>query len=129
MDKLDAMVQQQKAFQMQLGYDIAKMSVEERTAYIKEYVVHATDELHEMLRELPFFKPWKRYEEDQSHVDYCYEKARMEYIDAVHFILNIALGLGLSADYIYTSYMLKQGINMNRQADTTTYKRCVEGTE
>lgn len=129
MDKLEAIVQQQKAFQMQLGYDIENMSVEERTAYIKEYVLHTTDELHEMLRELPYFKPWKKYNEYQPDIDHRYFKAAEEFTDVVHFILNIALGLGLSADYIYKAYMQKQGINIDRQTDTAKYKKCVEEQE
>ncbi len=58
---LDKMLQKQKELQECLGYDFRSMTQEEITAYIKEFSIHLTQEMHEMLYVLPYFKPWKDY--------------------------------------------------------------------
>lgn len=129
MDKLTEMLTAQLELQQRLGFDFEAMTTEEKTAYIKEYSGFVGDELYEMQRELPYYKPWRKYSNDRELVAVQYDKARKEFADAIHFVLNIALALGLSADDIYKLYCDKNAINHQRQENTTEYKPCVDRTE
>lgn len=116
MSYLTKMMDMQNDFQESLGQDINGMSTEERTAFIKEHSIHATQEMHEMLYELPFFKPWKDYSEmDTVEIAEAYNNARKEFIDMWHFMLNIALALGFTSDDIYDEYVDKNNQNYERQ--------------
>jgi len=122
-DSLEHMLKLQRWLQERMGYDFEKMTVADRTEFVKEFTLHAEDELHEVLRELPYFKPWKRYDNwSEEKTEDQLEKAKDEFIDVIHFVLNIALGLGMTAEDIYEGYLVKNGINHDRQDDTTHYK-------
>lgn len=125
-DKLDIIVAKQKELQAKLGYDFDKMSAEDKVHYIKEYVLHATDELHETLRELPYIKPWKVYPTSDEQTELAFMLAAREFADVIHFIINIALGLGLSANDIFHLYLDKNDENYIRQTKAALYKKCVE---
>lgn len=116
----------QTEFQEHQGYDFANMSESSRADYIKTMSLMLTDETHEMLREIPFFKPWKRY--SPMPADNCmkWAAARKEFVDMLHFFLNIAIALGFSAEELYEMYGLKMHENYLRQQKTTEYKRDVE---
>lgn len=121
---LDKMLQKQKELQERLGYDFGSMTREEITAYIKEFSIHLTQELHETLYSLPYFKPWKDYsamtiEEYEADM----EEARKEFIDMFHFVLNIALALGMSDKDIYDMYMAKNEENHRRQDEGYTHDK------
>lgn len=125
-DNLRTLFETQAKLQASLGYDISSMDTETRTAYIKEYVLHCEDEMHEMLRELPYLKPWKKYPDTEAAQNIMYAKARKEWIDALHFFLNISLALGFTAGELFSMYCIKNGINYDRQQDTQNYKKCLE---
>lgn len=74
-------------------------------------VTAATDELHELLGEIGW-KPWAK----SRHINL--EAARGEWIDALHFMLNLALVLGLDdADEIMRRYLAKREKNAKRQEE------------
>lgn len=114
----------QKQLQENLGYDFENMTVEQRVAYIKEYTLHCTDELHEMLRELPYLKPWKKYTDEGS--EEAFMTAAGEFADVLHFIFTIAIGLGIDADDMYNLYVNKNAVNYKRQENKEQYKMCAE---
>lgn len=118
-DCLQQMINKQQALQERLGYDIQKMGQEERTAFIKEMALHMTDELHELLRELPYLKPWKNYSEyNYEKIAEQTEKAREEYVDMIHFALNIGLALGFyEAEDMCELYIGKNKVNHKRQEE------------
>ena len=121
---LDKMLQKQEELQERLGYDFGSMTQEEITVYIKEFSIHLTQELHEMLHVLPYFKPWMDYsamtvEEYETGM----EEARKEFIDMFHFMLNIALALDMSDKDIYDMYMEKNKENHKRQDEGYTYDK------
>lgn len=118
MDNLQQILDKQLSLQQNLGYFFDYMSEEQLAAYIKEYSLHLMVELGEMLKELPHFKPWKKYPEPD------YSKVYEEFADVVHFFANIAIALGLSSDRILEMYMDKHNINEERQLDTNNYKKC-----
>ena len=123
MDKLDTIFEEQRKFEEKLGYNFDDMSLEERVAYIKEYVLHCEHELHEMLQELPYFKPWKQYDENIG-----FANASAEFADALHFFINVAIALGFSAESLAAAYKNKLSINHMRQTQQE-YKPCVEVTD
>lgn len=112
----------QEAFQVHQGYDIPNMTELERAEYIKTMTLMLEDETHEMLREIPFFKPWKRYSHDPSDNYMKWAKARSEFVDMFHFFMNIALGLGFTADELVEQYKLEHQKNYDRQKQPE-YKR------
>lgn len=124
-DKLDTLMHMQSALQDRLGYDLNGMGMRERTQYIKEYMLHAEHELHEMVQELPYFKPWKQSPSTHKEMQRMVDKAKEEYIDVLHFMLNIALALGFTADELYDGYIDKNMLNHRRQ-EQDGYKRCVD---
>jgi dimeric dUTPase (all-alpha-NTP-PPase superfamily) len=110
------MFQLQKMFQERLGTDFDNMTVQERTAFVKEHSIHLNQEINELLYELPFFKPWKDYSgmsEEEMHE--AIQKAKMELVDSWHFFMNIALGLGMTAEEFDAMYCAKNKENHRRQ--------------
>lgn len=119
-DKLSMMITVQALAQDARGFDFESMPMEDKSTYIKRQTLHCIDELCEMLHEIPFYKEWKKY--DDEGIPSMLSKAKEELIDAIHFIINIALGLGMSVDDIYSQFMHKNNENMRRLADTINYK-------
>ncbi len=79
--------------------------------FIHWNVTAATDELHELLGEIGW-KPWAK----SRHINL--EAARGELVDAIHFILNLALVLGLdNAAEIIERYRAKHEKNAKRQQE------------
>jgi len=71
-------------------------------------VLALTDELHELLAETSW-KPWAKG-------DYInLTAAKSEAIDALHFLLNIFLTLGMDADEVLEKYIAKNAKNISRQ--------------
>jgi|WetSurMetagenome_2_1015567.scaffolds.fasta_scaffold894782_1 hypothetical protein len=125
-DMLVGLMTKQKQLQEDLGYNFANMTEEQRTAYIKEYVLHTDHEMHEMLQELPYFKSWKKYGTDREYLQGAHAKARKEWVDVLHFFLNVTIALGFTPEELFQMYMNKHDENYERQQDTKNYKKCVE---
>lgn len=116
-EKLRLMLETQDAFQKRLGYYVDKMTDEQLSGYIKEHTLHCMHELHEMLQELPYFKPWKTYKPENCSYSRCIK----ELIDAWHFFMNIMLALGIDANVLFSEYFIKLDENYQRQ-NTPGYK-------
>lgn len=124
-DKLDLLFQKQYDLQVQgMHYDFDNMTTEQRAAYVKEYVLHCEHELHEAIQEMPFFKPWKRYDKDAESEKNAvmWAMSRKEFVDALHFFLCVAIGLGFTPDELFEMYCDKNAVNYDRQKDQATYK-------
>ena len=78
--------------------------------YIREVVLCATDELHEVLAEV-HWKPWK----DSVGIKDI-DKYREEMADVLHFILDLYLAAGLSGRDIILDYMAKHYENLERNS-------------
>ena len=131
MDKLDMLFKKQYDLQVQgMHYDFANMTTEQRAAYVKEYTLHCEHEMHEALQEIPFFKPWKRYDKDAESYknQVMWAMARKEFVDALHFFLCVAIGLGFTRDELYAMYCDKNAVNYDRQKDQATYKPSADET-
>ena len=83
--------------------------------YIREVVLCATDELHEVLAEV-HWKPWK-----SSRGIKDMPKYREEMADVLHFILDLYLAAGLTGQDIVLDYVAKHRANMAR-SESPEYK-------
>ena len=79
--------------------------------YIRQTVLCATDELHELLHEV-HWKPWK---EGRGIRDV--EAYREELADVVHFVLDLYLVAGLTGDDLVNDYFSKHHENVRRLID------------
>lgn len=107
-DRLAAMFGIQESFQASLGIDLATDDLDERVALVKDNVLAATDELHEVLHETSW-KPWatnKKFNEAE---------VQAELVDVLCFVLNLCLVSGLTADRLNALYLQKMAVNFKRQ--------------
>lgn len=125
-DMLADLFARQKAAQEARGYRFP-MEGQNAADYIKSHTLHCVDELMEMLHEVKGYKEWKVYDFDDA-VDNKVQrtKAKEELVDAVHFLINVALALNISAADLYLAYKNKEQINYNRLKDTRNYKKDTE---
>lgn len=92
------------------GIDPADMSPEARSQYIKDMVLAATDELHEALAEVGW-KPWatSRHLNNDAFIG--------ELVDVLHFLVNLWLAAGATAEQVRDRYIEKSIRNARRQVD------------
>lgn len=102
-EKLEDMFKKQEELQ-RLNYP---NGIFKNMGYIKDMTLACEQELHEMLRETPW-KPWKLNQE------WNIDNAKNELIDAQHFIINLALALGMSAYEFHALFNSKNAINRKR---------------
>lgn len=125
MDKLEQIFEMQKTLQESAyGYKFEEMQTEEQTAFIKEMSIHTIQEINELLYELPFFKPWKDYYGmSLDDILNANAKAKKEYVDVLHFFVNIGLALGFTAEELAEEYINKNKENYQRQAEGYTHDK------
>lgn len=109
-DMLKEIYAAQNALQARLGNDIASFSDTERGQFILLNIVALTDELHEALAET-YWKPWAATPPGWRDRD----KFVKELTDAFHFLLNLYLTAGVTAEELFASYMGKNKVNFERQ--------------
>lgn len=96
-------------------YDSANMV--EKCNFVKDNIIHVMAEFTELLERLPF-KHWKKYTGEEKETWTSKEhrdETLFEYIDALHFFLNIGIILGFDVNEIYAYYMAKHQENKDRQ--------------
>lgn len=81
---------------------------EDVSSYVRDVVLCATDELHEVLAEV-HWKPWK----DKRGIKNV-DAYREEMADVLHFILDLYLAAGLNGRDIVEDYIKKNTENMAR---------------
>lgn len=112
------MLMQQHKLQDKVGrqLDAKYNTLKGRAGNIKEDYIQCVQELNEMLYEVPYFKAWKDYSQmTEKEIDQAWEKVKVEFIDAWHFFMNIALTIGLTADEWFKLYLKKNEANFKRQ--------------
>lgn len=126
-DMLVDIFERQKAAQVDRGFSFP-MSGEQRANYIKLHALHCIDEMCEMLHEVKGYKEWKRYDyADEFTNKIEHNKVIDEMADVLHFFVNVALGLGISAEDLHEAYLNKHRVNKLRLEDIDNYKRDMEG--
>ncbi|HLW03161.1 MAG TPA: dUTPase [Ktedonobacterales bacterium] len=77
-------------------------------------IVHECCELDDELN----WKPWK----NPADLDSTRQARLNEMADILHFLVQLALDQGLSADDLYQAYLAKNQENRSRQTDDPRYK-------
>ena len=122
MNELEYMFKLQKAFQDRVDQRYKSTDLKERAAFLRDHFVFCNQEMQEMLYEIPFFKHWKDYSKmTDEEIEEAYDKAKEEVIDAWHFFINIMLGLGITAEELFTRYLNKHKENIRRQYEGYNY--------
>ena len=120
--ELEYMFKMQKAFQDRVDQRYKSTDLKERAAFLRDHFVFCNQEMQEMLYEIPFFKHWKDYSKmTDEEIEEAYDKAKEELIDAWHFFINIMLGLGMTAEELFTRYLDKHKENIRRQDEGYDY--------
>lgn len=116
-NKLEIMLEMQESFQKHVGFDFEKMTINEKSSYIKEMMLWVQDEMCEALHELPFAKGWsKKYDTwTDEKIEEQMDKFKKEMIDSFHFFMNILIASGMTAEDIFNEYIDKNEINIQRQ--------------
>lgn len=100
-DKLDLMYDSQKIYNSDIQHNNFLFgSVRQRDQYIKDQILYATHEMHELLSELSHFKDWQETNGDEKNL-------KVELIDSLRFLFNIALALNMSPDEICNTFLDK----------------------
>jgi dimeric dUTPase (all-alpha-NTP-PPase superfamily) len=118
-DALKTIYEMQKSLQERLGqlekYRAANM--QQKTEYVKDNIIHIMVELSELLERLPF-KHWKTYSTLMKETwvdDEQRAETLFEFIDVLHFFMNIPIILGFSPEEIFHCYLAKNKENFRRQ--------------
>lgn len=114
---LQFILDSQELFQKSVNPDFDAMTSKEHSQYLHEQGYFLIEETTEMLRELPFHKSWKDYtgwtvEKRQEQEALTKEEA----IDALHFLANIFVALGMNESEIVAMYKKKNRLNYKRQS-------------
>lgn len=114
-DMLETMFELQKKLNKRVGVDTDAMDDEERAKWILNYARALGQELAELVDSVPW-KWWAQYQAFDKH------NAKVEIIDMFHFLMSLALTLGLSAKDVYGSYLRKNKVNFERQEQGYLFK-------
>jgi dimeric dUTPase (all-alpha-NTP-PPase superfamily) len=112
MDRLAEMLDLQQKLQLETyGVDPFAITMSGDMSFVKDMVLAATDELHEVLNEVS----WKPWTHGERHVNvHNYKK---EVVDLFHFFMNLMLAVGMTPDELYEMYVTKRTVNERRQRD------------
>jgi len=121
-DMLADIFKHQLDLQVQRFRDPSQMARDDALEFILWNVVACTDELHEALNEVGW-KPWA----SARHIN------RNEYvgelIDAMHFIVNLCLVVGVTPEEFHARYLSKNEKNHRRQLEGYTGEKDAQGRE
>lgn len=99
-----------------VDYDTA--SYKEKVDDITKQWRNMNMEMTELLERLPW-KDWKTYS-PEALAGFTSEEQRMEtlfeYVDVLHFFMNVGLALGVDGDMLEKLYIIKNKENFDRQA-------------
>lgn len=114
---LELILNKQKEFQEKFGYD-EKADLKTICSLTHTHSAFAIEEVYEMLREMPFHKPWVDYSGlNDAELELKMENARKEFLDVFIFVSNIAVFLKLDDSKIREMYLEKNKLNIKRQED------------
>jgi dimeric dUTPase (all-alpha-NTP-PPase superfamily) len=115
MDKLEELFQLQKQLNERIGVKLDALSEEEQTQWLLNYVRAMQQELAELVDSVPW-KWWAKYQKFDA------QNAKVEIVDLFHFLISAAQVMGLTAEDLHQSYLKKNAVNLQRQADGYTQK-------
>lgn len=92
------------------GIDPADLDMQQWADYLRTMVLAIDDEMHEMLREVPW-KPWSNRTDKQFDSG----AVKAELADAWHFFMNIMIALRVTPADLVSSFYRKHEINQERK--------------
>lgn len=109
MDKLDKIFEMQAGLNKRiLGDRSQPLSDEDKVQWILNYSRALQQEISELIDSVPW-KWWAKYQKLDL------QNAKVEVVDALHFLVSLAQVLGLTADDLFEAYCKKNKINFQRQ--------------
>lgn len=109
MDKLDKIFEMQADLNKRiLGDRSQPLSDEDKVQWILNYSRALQQEISELIDSVPW-KWWAKYQKLDL------QNAKVEVVDALHFLVSLAQVLGLTADDLFEAYCKKNKINFQRQ--------------
>lgn len=114
---LELILNKQKEFQSKFGYN-EKADLKTICSLVHSHSAFVVEEVYEMLREMPFHKPWVDYSNlTDVELSEKMEKSKKEFLDVFIFMSNIAVFLNLDEATIREMYLEKNKLNIQRQED------------
>ena len=115
-DNLDLMLKMQGAFQRRVDDRCFSNNPEVRAEFVRDHVNYMNNEVAEMLQEMPYFKHWKNYDKmTETEREDAYKAMKNEYVDVLHFFINLGVALGFTSDELTDMYVIKNAENIRRQ--------------
>jgi dimeric dUTPase (all-alpha-NTP-PPase superfamily) len=115
-DKLEEIIKLQTEFmeKLEIPKYNATTSMGKLTPQVQEAIPHFMFALVCELGEIGDAINWKSWKKTKKEVDM--DNLRMEFIDALHFLLEMMIMCGMDAKTIYNEYIKKMSENWARQA-------------
>ncbi|HZZ20781.1 MAG TPA: dUTPase [Opitutaceae bacterium] len=108
MDKFDEIFRMQDALNRRIGVSLPPETEEEKAKWILNYTRAMQQEMAELVDSVPW-KWWAKYQKFDE------QNARVEVVDLFHFVISLAQTLGMSAEDVFTAYVKKNQVNLQRQ--------------
>jgi len=107
-DKLTHIFEMQYQLNKRIGVDSTNFNEDDKVKWVLNFSRALSQETSELIDSVPW-KWWAKYQK----VDF--QNAKVEVIDLMHFVVCLALTLGMSADDFYEAYCKKMKVNNDRQ--------------
>lgn len=107
-DKLMQLFELQRQLNLRIGVDTDSLTDEQRQQWLLQYCRAASQEIAELTDCVPW-KWWAKYQTFDA------QNARVEIVDLLHFVISLAQVMGMSAEEVFTVYMKKHQVNLQRQ--------------
>ncbi len=108
-DRLSILIQKQKKLMEILGIDAKNLCEKSKTKESRILALALMVELGEFIQELNW-KPWKKTKKTLKQA-----KIKEELIDCLHFLFELMILWDLNASEIFSVYLSKMEVNLNRQ--------------
>lgn len=114
-DMLRLLFEKQDELNRRIGVDCGGLDEEGQTTWTLNYCRAMSQEIAELTDSVPW-KWWAKYQEFDK------QNARVEVVDLFHFLISLALVMGMTADDVFDLYMEKNKVNHARQDSGYTVK-------
>ena len=108
MDKFDEIFSMQDTLNKRIGVNTDGMSDEDKAKWVLNYTRAMQQEMSELIDSVPW-KWWAKYQEFDE------QNAKVEVVDLFHFLISLALVLGMTPEDVHEAYLKKNKVNHERQ--------------
>jgi len=108
-DKLNEIFKMQQELNSRIAPELGTpLTEEQKVKWLLNYSRATQQELAELIDSVPW-KWWAKYQKFDE------QNARVEITDIIHFVVSMALVLGMTADDVFEAYRKKWEVNHQRQ--------------